>query len=280
MASNELDKLKSKRTEDSLPVISADNELTIEAYLRNSLGDMEAYVPKVNGVALASRLGKDPKIFSSEPLDKNALMERDEDEWGQNFETDLHDRKRQRKPFPSIALYLAIALLSGGISGGALLYLLVHYAAPQGAESSDAAPAAPAIPYGKVSDPPAHEQSPSFNLLPKAGLSPPASAERSQTGLTGYEGSQSRPPESDRKAVEVTESAGSVPIAVDANAREAGAGDKIAAIAPLAEAAPRLAPPSGPKEKRSPPKPASLIWASRSGTPSFRNSLPIKSRRC
>ena len=248
MASNEPDKIKGQRAVESATIRPAENNFTLESYLRNSLVELDSSVPKVNGVVLASRLGKDPKL-GHDARGRNSLTPADK--WGQGFEPDWPTEKRPRKLFASILPYLAVAIICGGISGGALLYLLLHYAAPpQGAETSDVAPAEPGISHGKVSDNLAHEQSPSFNPVPKTGFSPPARAGRSQDDLTENAGSPSGPPAADKKPLEVGDSAGSVTSDVEANAKEADVGNKIAAIAPLAETVPMPPPLSSPKELR------------------------------
>jgi len=230
--------MKGQRAIESATIRPAENNFTLESYLRNSLVDLDSSVPKVNGVVLASKLGKDPKP-GHDARDQNSLMH--VDKWSQGFETDWAPRKRPRKLFASILPYLAVAIICGGISGGALLYLLLHYAVPQAAETSDAAP---------VSDRAAHEQSASFNSAPKDGLSPPARVGRSQDGLTENASNPSAPPAADRKPFEVSDAAGSAPSDVDATAKGADVGNKIATISPLVEAAPMPPPLSSPRELR------------------------------
>src|SRR6516225_8800350 len=128
MTSNELDKITGPRAARSRPTRPAEKNHTLESYLRNSLAELDASAPNATGVTLASRLDKNPK-FDPDFQDENSLVHADK--WKQSFERNLPSGKRPRKLFPSILLYLAIAILSGGISGAALLYILLHYALPQ-----------------------------------------------------------------------------------------------------------------------------------------------------
>ena len=239
MTSNELDKIKSQRTAGSTSTRPAEKNYTLESYLRNSLEDLEDTIPKANEVALASRLGKDTKL-SPDYRGENSLVQADK--WSQSFEAGLPSEKRPKKLFPSVLSYLAIAILSGGISGGALLYFLLNYAVPHETEVSSAAPDASGIGYDEALDRPPVQEPPSSRPLPKTGLPPSANAE-SQSDLTGDANIQ---PPSSGNALEGSNSAAFFS-AADANAKEPGVGDKIAAIAPLVEAAPTPAPVPTPK---------------------------------
>jgi hypothetical protein len=244
MTSNELDKLKGQRAAGSLPPRTAEKYDTLESYLRSSFEDLEASVPKVNGVTLASRLDENPNFdpgFRSE----NPLVHADK--WSQRFETNFSSEKRQRKLFPSLLPYLAIAILSGGISGGGLLYFLLHYAVPRDTETSTVA--APRSVEGEVAARPTIERSLSFSPVPKPVSLPPDSVER-QDDPAGSASGQSLPPELNRNAVEVMDPTGAIPAATDASAKEPSVGSKTAAIPPIVEAAPMSAPVPSPNELR------------------------------
>ena len=244
MTSNELDKQKGRRAAGSLPPRTAEKYDTLESYLRNSFEDLESPVPKVNGVTLASRPDENPK-FDPGFRGENSLVHADK--WSQSFETNFSSEKRQRKLFPSLLPYLAIAILSGGISGGGLLYFLLHYAVPRDTETSTTA--APRIAEGEVAARPAIERSLSFSPVPKPVSLPPDSVEHQDDPAASASG-QSLPPELNRNAVEVMDPAGAVPATTDASAKESSVGSKTAAIPPIVEAAPMPAPVPSPNELR------------------------------
>ena len=178
MTSNELDKQKGRRAAGSLPPRTAEKYDTLKSYLRNSFEDLESPVPKVNGVTLASRLDENPK-FDPGFRGENSLVHADK--WSQSFETNFSSEKRQRKLFPSLLPYLAIAILSGGISGGGLLYFLLHYAVPRDTEISTTA--APRIVEGEVAARPTIEQSLSFSSCPQTSVL--ATGQRGAAGRPG-----------------------------------------------------------------------------------------------
>jgi hypothetical protein len=244
MTSNELDKITGPRAARSRPTRPAEKNHTLESYLRNSLAELDASAPNATGVTLTSRLDKNPK-FDPDFQDENSLVHADK--WKQSFERNLPSGKRPRKLFPSILSYLAIAILSGGISGAALLYILLHYALPQDAESSIGA--APEIVESEVADRPAIERSLSFSPVSKAAHLPPDSVER-QDGPAGKGSGQSLPTELNRTAVGVMDPAEALPAATDANAKEPAAGSKTAALPPIVEAAPMPTPVPGRSEPR------------------------------
>ena len=243
MTSNELDKLKSQRAAGSTPPRTAEKYDTLESYLRSNFEDLEASVPKVNGVTLASRLDENPK-FDPGFRGENPLVHADK--WSQSFEANFSSEKRQRKLFPSLLPYLAIAILSGGISGGGLLYFLLHYAGPRDTETSPVA--APRIVEGEATRS-AIERSLSFSPVPKPVSLPPESVER-QDDPAGSASGQSLPPESNRNAVEVMDPAGAIPATTDASAKEPSVGSKTAAIPPIVEAAPMPTTVPSPNELR------------------------------
>jgi hypothetical protein len=244
MASNELDKQKGRRAAGSPPPRTAEKYDTLESYLRNSLEDLEASVPKAKGITLASRLDENPK-FDPGIRGENSLVQADK--WSQGFETNFPSEKRQRKLFPSLLPYLAIAILSGGISGGALLYFLLHYAVPRDTETSTVA--APRAVEGEVAAHPAIERSLSFSPIPKP-VSLPADSVEHQDEPPGSAGGQSPPADLNRNAVDVTDPAGAVPATTDASAKVSSVGSKTAAIPPIVEAAPMPAPVPSPHEIR------------------------------
>jgi hypothetical protein len=231
MTSSERSKIKSQRLAESLPYGVTENKSTLEAYLQNSLEQLGASVPKVNGVVLASRLDKDTNLFSHDHSDDQALIHRDAHKWRQSCETTLTAPKRPRKLFPSILSYLAIAILSGGVSGGALLYFLLNYAVPHDAESSSTLSAPPGVAESEASDRPVVQRSLSFNPVPKAVSLPPNSVER-QEDPTGKASSRPLQAELNRKAVEVMDPTGILPAT---DAKEPDAGNKTAAFAPAEE---------------------------------------------
>jgi hypothetical protein len=243
MTSNELDKQKGRRAAGSPPPRAAEKYDTLESYLRNSFEDLETSVPKVNGVTLASRLDENPK-FDPGFRGENSLVHADK--WSQSFETNFSSEKRQRKLFPSLLPYLAIAVLSGGISGGGLLYFLLHYAVPRDTETSTTA--SPRIVEGEGAARSTIERSLSFSPVPKPVSLPPESMERQDD--PGSASGQSLPPELNRNPVEVMDPAGAAPATTVASAKEASIGSKTAAIPPIAEAAPMPAPVPGPSELR------------------------------
>jgi TPR repeat protein len=243
MTSNELDKLKSQRAAGSTPPRTAEKYDTLESYLRSNFEDLEASVPKVKGVTLASRLDENPK-FDPGIRGENPLVHADK--WSQSFEPNFSSEKRQRRLLPSLLPYLAIAILSGGISGGGLLYFLLHYAVPRDTETSIAA--APRIAESEVAARPTIERSLSFSPVPKRVSLPPDSVER-QDDPAGSASGQSLPPELNRNAVEVMDPAGALP-AANASAKERSAGSKTASIPPIVEAAPMAAPVPSPNELR------------------------------
>lgn len=258
MTSSKLSKIKSQRVAEPLPFEVAENKSTLEAYLRNSLEELGASVPKVNGVVLASRYGNDTNLPNHDHPDDQALIHRDPQKWGRSVETGFTAGKRPRKLFPSILSYLAIAIVSGGISGGALLYFLLHYAVPHDTETSSALSSAPGVGEGETSDRPVIERSLSFNPVSKAVSLPPDGVER-QGGPAGNASGQPLPAELNRKAVEVMDPTGILPATNGADAKEPDAGSnpatvapaekpdarsKTAAIAPLEEPAPTPAAPT------------------------------------
>ena len=258
MTSSRLSKIKSQGVAESLSFGVAENKSTLEAYLRNSLEDLGASVPNVNGVVLASRHGEDNNLVSRKHADDQALIHRDAQKWGRSVETGLTAGKRQRKLFPSILSYLAIAILSGGISGGALLYFLLHYAVPHDTETSSALSSPPGVGEGETSDRPVIERSLSFTPVSKAVSLPPGGVER-QDGPAGNASGPSLPAELNRKAVEVMDPTGILPATTSADAKEPDASStpatiapaekpdarsKTAAIAPLEEPAPTPAAPT------------------------------------
>ncbi|HWJ17382.1 MAG TPA: hypothetical protein VNR65_01520 [Geobacterales bacterium] len=193
--------------------------------MQNSLEDLGSSVPKVNGVVLASRYGKDNNLSNHGHPDDQALIHRDDQKWGRSFETGLTAGKRSRKLFPSILSYLAIAILSGGISGGALLYFLLHYAVPHDTETSTALSSAPGVGEGETSDRPVIERSLSFTPVSKAVSLPQDGVER-QNAPTGNAGGPSLPAELNRKAVEVMDPTGILPATTGPDAKEPDAGSK------------------------------------------------------
>ena len=231
MTSSEPSKIKNQRIVKSLSFGVTENKSTLEEYLRNSLQDLDASVPKVNGVVLASRYGKDSNLPSHAPLDDQALIHRDAQKWGRSFETGLTTGKRPKRLFTSILSYFAIAILSGGISGGALLYFLLHYAVPHNSETTSALTSAPGAGEVEASDRPVIERSLSFNPVPKAVSLPPDSVER-QDDPTGQANSRPLQAELNRKAVEVMDPTGILPAT---DAKEPDAGNKTAAYAPAEE---------------------------------------------
>ncbi len=237
MTSNELDKLKSQHAVGSLQTRPAEKNYTLESYLRNSLEDLNASVPKVNGVTLASRLDKSSK-FDPEFRSENSLVHADK--WSQSFEASLPVAKRQRRLFPSLLPYLAIAIVSGGISGGALLYFLLNYAVPHGATGSSASLSAPETAYDEAPDRQPLQPAPFSKPFPKASSSPSARAEN-RSDLTGDANSEPTSTASDGKALEASNSAAFFS-AADAHAKEPSAANKVAAIPPLVEHAPMPAP--------------------------------------
>jgi hypothetical protein len=246
MTSNDLDKLKSQNPAGSLPTRPAKKNYTLDSYLRNSLEELDASFPKVNEVTTPSRLDKNSK-FSPDFRGENALVQADK--WGHGFETSFPSEKRPRKLFRSLLAYLAIAILSGGLSGGALLYCLLHYAVPRDTESSSAVSAAPGIVEAQGSDRPVIERSLAFNPVSKAVSLPPDSVER-QDGPAENASGQSRPPELNRDAAEVMEPPEALPATTGANAKEPDTRGKTAAIPPIAEPAPIPSPVPRPAEIR------------------------------
>ena len=227
MTSSELSKIKGKRVAESLSFGVAENKSTLEAYLQNSLQELDASVPKVNGVVLASRYGKDNNLPNHDHPDDQALIHRDDQKWGRSVETGLTAGKRPRKLFPSILSYLAIAILSGGLSGGALLYFLLHYAVPHDTETSSALSSAPGVGEGETSDRAVIERSLSFSPVSKAVPLPPE-VER-QNAPAGNVGGPSLPAEVNRKAVEVMDPTGILPATTGPDAKEPDAGSKTVA---------------------------------------------------
>ncbi len=275
MTSSELSKRKSERIAESLSVGVAENKSTLESYLRNSLEDLATSVPNANGIVLASRHGKDNNLVSHERLDDQALTHRDPQKWGRGVDTGLTAGRRSRKLFPSILSYLAIAILSGGISGGALLYFLLHYAVPHDTESSSALSSAPGAGEGETSDRPVIERSLSYTPVSKAVSLPADGVERRDGPALNASGS-SPPAESNRKAVEVMDPTGILPATTAADAKEPDAGSKTvssksadskepetrsktAAIAPVEEPTPAAPIPAlvAPKALQEGPLPAS-----------------------
>ena len=220
MTSSELSKIKSQRIAESLSFGVAENKSTLEAYLQSSLEELGASVPNVNGVVLASRHGKDNNLVSHERLDDQALIHRDPQKWGRSVETGLTAGKRPRKLFPSILSYLAIAILSGGISGGALLYFLLHYAVPHDTETSSALSSAPGAGEGETLDRPVTERSLSFNTVSKAVSLPPDGVERQGGSPAGNASGQPLPAGLNRNAVEVMDPTGILPATTGADAKE------------------------------------------------------------
>jgi len=254
MASSEPSKIKKQRVEDSLSFGVDENKSTLEAYLRNSLEELDAAVPKVNGVVLASRYGKDNNFYNHDYPDDQALIHRDGQKWGRSVETGLTTEKRSKRLFPSILSYLAIAILSGGLSGGALLYFLLHYAVPHDTETSSALSPSPGVVESEAAGRPVIERSLSFNPVSKAVSLPPDDVERHDPP-SGKASGQPLQAELSRKAVEVMDPTGILP-ATDAKepdasvntptvapAEEPDARSKIAALAP-AEPAPMPATPT------------------------------------
>ena len=259
MTSSELSKIKNKRVAESLSYGVAENKSTLEAYLQNSLQDLDASVPKVNGVVLASRYGKDNNLSNHDHPDDQALIHRDGQKWGRSVETGSTAGKRSRKLFPSILSYLAIAILSGGLSGGALLYFLLHYAVPHDTETSSALSSAPGIGESENSDRAVIERSLSYSPVSKAVSLPPDGVERHQNAPAGSAGVPSLPAEVSRKAVEVMDPTGILPATTGPDAKEPDAvsntvastaakepdsRSKTAALAPAEEPAPIPATPA------------------------------------
>ena len=228
MTSSELSKIKSQRLAESLSFGVSENKSTLDEYLQNSLEDLGASVPNVNGVVLASRYGKDNNLVNHEHLDDQALIHSDAHNWSPSLETGLTAGKRPRKLFPSILSYLAIAILSGGISGGALLYFLLHYAVPHDTETSNALSSAPGTGDGEASDRQVIERSLSFSPSSRAVSLPPDGVER-QDAPAGNASGPSVPAELNRKAVEVMDPTGILPSTTDADAKEPDARSKAAA---------------------------------------------------
>ncbi len=243
MTSNEFGKIKSQRAVGAASTRPAEENYTLESYLRNNLENLEEFIPKAKGVVLASRLGKDTKL-DPDYRSENSLVQADRR--SQSFEADLPSAKRPKKLFSSVLSYLAIAILSGGISGGGLLYFLLNYAVPHEAEVSSAAPDASGIGYEEASDRTPVQTPPSSKPLAQQTGAPPSPSAESQSGPTGDANSQPHPPASNGNAAEGSNSAAFFS-AADANAKDASVGDKIAAIAPLVEAAPTPAPVPTPK---------------------------------
>ena len=229
MTSSKLSKIKSQRVAESLSFGVAENKSTLEAYLQSSLEELGASVPKANGMVLASRLGKDPNPPSHDHLDDQALIHHDAHKWGHSGETSVTAGKRPKRLFPSILSYLAIALLSGGISGGGLLYFLLHYAVPHDTETSSALSSPPGAGESEASDRPVIERSLSFNPLSKAVSLPPDGVERQDGPATGNASSHPLPADLNRKAVEVMDPTGIIPSTTGPDAKESDAGSKTVA---------------------------------------------------
>ena len=185
-------------------------------------------MPKVNGVVLASRYGKDTNLPNHDHPDDQALIHRDDQKWGRSLETGLTTGKRPRRLVPSILSYLAIAILCGGISGGALLYFLLHYAVPHDTETSSALSSPPEVGEGETSDRSVIQRSLSFNPVSKAVSLPPDGVERHDPPA-GKASGPSLPAEVNRKAVEVMDPTGILPATNGPDAKEPDAGSKTVA---------------------------------------------------
>ena len=111
MASNDLNKSKNSSLEESL---------ALEAYLRNSIGDLNTSVSKKDRVPLASRLDRELAPFNPDLRSENAIVRGDADQW--DFEAGLGPSNYRKSLLPSVLSYFAVAIVCGGVSGGALLY--------------------------------------------------------------------------------------------------------------------------------------------------------------
>ncbi len=246
MTSNDRDEIESQHAAKSLPTRTAEKSLTLDAYLRNSLQELNEFVPKAMGVVVASKLGK-PPMPGLDYRDENSF--RPPATWSQSYETGSAPVKRQKKIFPSILPYLAVAIICGAGSGGVLLYFLLHFAAPH-ADVGGAHSAAPAIVYDEAAVGSPLQQTPSLKSPSRAALS--FSGAEEQSDPTEDANGQSRSSASDGKAAEASSAAGFSPFAdsggKEAGVREASTASKTAVPPPVVEAPPAFA--AAPQELR------------------------------
>lgn len=230
MASNGLNKVKSQRIGESPSARKTEKDISLESYLRNSLEDLDASSRRSRGTGSAPRYDAD---FEDEPSDQS------DDRWAQSFQADLNKGRRPKKLLGSILPYLAVAIICGATSGGALLYFMLRYSAPP-AEVESTAPAGNETAYGEASS-----RSPASSPVnPSSKASSPPGAE-SQGEASEDAAHQTFSAASGAKAQAGLEPAGPTGLFAatnaDANTKQSDSGSRIAAVAPGAEAPPAVA---------------------------------------
>ena len=230
MVSNGLDKVKSQRMGESPSRKKAEKDLSLESYLRNSLEDLDASSRRSRGAGGPPHYGVD---FEQGSIDES------EDTWAQSFQADLNKERRPKKLLGSILPYLAVAIICGATSGGALLYFMLRYSAPP-AEVQSTASDEPETAYGEALN--RTPAPPPVNHPWKAG--PPPGAE-SQGEASENAARMAFSAASSAKAQAGAEAAGSTGLFpapnADANTKQIDSGNRVAAVAPSVQAPPAVA---------------------------------------
>ena len=228
MAGNGLDKVTSQRMGGSPSRKKAGKDISLESYLRNSLEDLDASSRLQRGAGHVPQYDAD---FDDEPGDQSG------DTWAQSFQPALNKERRPKTLLGSVLPYLAVAIICGATSGGALLYFMLRYSAPP-AEVESTAPAEPETSYGEALS----RSASGYGVNPPPAPSSPPGAEgdvsadaprQAFTGGTSAKAQAAAAPEAARPT-------GLNP-ATGANVSQTDSGSRIAAAAPAAEAPPAVA---------------------------------------
>jgi hypothetical protein len=226
MANNESSKVKGS---------SLEKNPALDTYLRRRVKELDAPVRNKKLVLPASRLDKESD--SPDWLTKKALGQRHVDNWSGKFDLGVASNPR-KSFFASMLRYFGVAIIGGGISGAALIYVILHYYNASRPEPSNVLPYAPApaavSTSDGIADRPPRDQ-PASSGTPYA-LPKPAAQSEAPLRQAGVPESRS--------------SAGVFSTDVDAKPKEPNAAAKTEAIVPLAEAAPIPAPVSSRQEDK------------------------------
>ena len=266
MTSNESSKSKSS---------SLDSSLALETRLRQRAEDLDAAVRDTKWVSPAS--GLDRESDSADWLKEEAFGQRHVDNWGENFEL-MAAPKRRKSMFASMLRYFGVAIICGGLSGGAVLYVILQYydahqpelntpppytsaraTVPPNDKDADRSRDQPALSGAPVALSRPASQSEAVLRQPDASVRAAVPASDKDVDRSGDQPASSgapvalvkpaspseavlRQPAANRGASEAGGSAGSLPADEDAKPKESNVAARTDPIAPLAGAAPLPAP--------------------------------------
>lgn len=170
MAGNGLEKTKSQRATDPLSKKQTEKNVSLDAYLRNSLHDLENSSRAEANSVFTDGYGADPDY----PHDERQSRQAFDDQWVRSFQTDLTAGKSSKNLSRSILPYVAIAIVCGAVSGGGFLYFLLQYSTPP-TEVTSVTEAAPEIADAEAPSSASTPRSPQPS--PKASIAQPPGAE-------------------------------------------------------------------------------------------------------